>query len=108
GILQDLNKEEEFFQKFEENGIPYQIPLRNITPALSTVVYKVNAPFPEWNPDGHKKFFEKKQNQTVFAVHQEKDILVVISKNESSVRWGIIDDLINSVYDLFIIYYNRD
>lgn len=108
GILKDLNKEEEFFQKFDEEGLPYQIPLRNITPALSTVVYQVNSYLPEWNPDEHKKFFEKKHSQSVHAVHQEKDILIIISKNNSTVRWGIIDDLINNIYDLYIIYFNRD
>ncbi|MDQ6471401.1 DEAD/DEAH box helicase family protein [Flavobacterium sp. LHD-80] len=108
GILKNLNKEEEFFQKFDEEEIPYQIPLRNITPALSTVVYKVNAYNPEWKPDNHKKFFDKKNSHTVYAVHQEKDLLIIISKNNSSVRWGIIDDLINNIYDLHIIYFNRD
>ncbi|WP_426276196.1 DEAD/DEAH box helicase [Chryseobacterium sp. S-02] len=108
GILAELNKEEDFFQKFDEEGIPYQIPLRNITPALSTVVYKVNDLEPKWNPDLYKKFFEKKNNQSVHATHQEKDLLIIIGRNNSSVRWGIIDDLINNVYDLYIIYFNRE
>lgn len=108
GILKNLNKEEEFFQKFNEEEIPYQIPLRNITPALSTVVYKVNEFNPKWNPDNHKKFFDKKNSHTVYAAHQEKDLLIIISKNNSTVRWGIIDDLINNIYDLHIIYFNRE
>ena len=107
GILKDLNKEEEFFQKFNDDGVPYQIPLRNITPALSTVVYKVGVYNPEWNPDNHKGYFEKNNNQTVFAVHQEKDLLIIISRNNSTVRWGVIDDLINNIFDLHIIYFNR-
>lgn len=108
GILKDLNKEEEFFQKFEEEGLPYQIPLRNITPALSTVVYKVNSFSPEWEPEEHKIFFEKKKSQTVFATHQEKDLLVIISRSNSKVRWGVIDDLINNIFDLYIVYFNRE
>ncbi|MEH6658032.1 DEAD/DEAH box helicase [Leeuwenhoekiella marinoflava] len=107
-ILNDLNSEEVFFQKFDEDEIPYKIPLRNIAPALSTVVYKVHNKNPDWNPENHKAYFENKKHQTVFATHREKDLLVVISKSDSTVRWGKIDDLINTNYDLFIIYFNKE
>lgn len=107
-ILNELNNEETFFQKFDEDEIPYKIPLRNIAPALSTVVYKVNSISPAWNPENHKSFFEKRKEQSVFATHQEKNLLVIISKSDSTVRWGKIDDLINVNYDLFIVYYNEE
>ncbi|GET25511.1 DEAD/DEAH box helicase [Prolixibacter sp. NT017] len=106
GNVEDLNKEETFFQKFIENEIPYKIPLRNITPALSTVVYQVNYTSPSWRPERHKEFFEKKKSQSVFALHEEKNLLVIISRSQTSVKWGIIDDLINNIYDLFIVYFN--
>jgi len=106
GIVEDLNKEETFFQKFVENEIPYKIPLRNITPALSTVVYQVNYNNPLWRLERHKEFFEKKKSQSVFAIHEEKNLLVIISRSQTTVKWGIIDDLINNIYDLFIVYFN--
>ncbi|RIJ45494.1 restriction endonuclease subunit R [Maribellus luteus] len=106
GIAENLNKEESFFQKFVEDEIPYKIPLRNITPALSTVVYKVNSSNPLWRPEKHKDFFEKRKTQSVFAVHEEKNLIVIISRSQTTVKWGVIDDLINNVYELFIVYYN--
>ncbi|MBJ6368578.1 DEAD/DEAH box helicase [Snuella sedimenti] len=107
-ILSDLNKEEAFFQKFDEDEIPYKIPLRNIAPALSTVVYQINSLSPKWKPENHKDFFESRKQQSVFATHQEKNLIVIITKSDSTVRWGKIDDLININYDLFIIYYNEE
>ncbi len=107
-ILSDLNNEESFFQKFDEDEIPYKIPLRNIAPALSTVVYQINGLSPNWRPENHKGFFENRKQHSVFATHQEKNLIVIITKSDSTVRWGKIDDLINVNYDLFIIYYNEE
>ena len=108
GIVENLNKEETFFQKFVEDEIPYKIPLRNITPALSTVVYRVNNINPVWKPEKHKEFFEKRKSQSVFATHQERNLLIIISRSQTTVKWGIIDDLINNIYDLFIVYFNPE
>lgn len=107
-IISDIIEEESFFKNFSDIPIPDKIPLRNITPAMSTVVYRLYDPYITWTPEKHIKYFDSKKYETTIVEHQEKKLIVIISKTKSSVQWGKIDDLINIEYDLYIAYLNEE
>lgn len=108
GIISDILREEIFFKDFADIPIPEKIPLRNITPAMSTVVYKLYDPLISWHPEEYVKYFDSKKYDTVVVEHQEKKLIVIISKAKSYVSWGKIDDLVNIEHDLFIAYLNQE
>lgn len=105
-LIGDVLEEENFFKNFSDAEIPSKIPLRNITPAMSTVVFKLYDSEIVWQPENYKSFFDETRYETVSVEHQEEKLLVVISKKVEPVRWGKIDDLLNCEYDLYIFYLN--
>lgn len=65
GIISDILREEVFFKDFSDIPIPEKIPFRNITPAMSTVVYKLYDLLISWYPEEYIKYFDSKKYDTV-------------------------------------------
>lgn len=105
-IIESVVKEENFFKNFADVPIPDKIPLRNITPAMSTVVYKIYDTTISWQPEKYISYFKNKIFETVPVVHKEKHLQVIIVKRTEGVKWGKIKDLINNEYELYIAYLN--
>jgi len=107
-VIQGIVEEENFFKNFSEVEIPNKIPFRNITPAMSTVVFKLYDSNIKWTPDNHSKYFPESTYETVTVEHEEEDLQIIIAKKTKPVDWGRIDDLVNCEYDLYLIYLNRE
>jgi superfamily II DNA or RNA helicase len=107
-VIQGVIDEEDFFKNFSDVEIPNKIPLRNITPAMSTVVFKLFDSGIKWNPENHSKYFNEYSYETVTVEHNERNLLVIIAKKTSPVDWGKIEDLVNCDYELYIIYLNPE
>jgi superfamily II DNA or RNA helicase len=107
-IIGSVKEEQDFFQNFSDAEIPAKIPLRNITPAMSTVVFRLFDDEIEWEPQNYRSCFNDEKYETVSVEHEEKNLLVIVAKKVDPVKWGKIDDLLNCQYDLYIIYLNED
>lgn len=107
-VIGSVKEEQDFFQNFADVEIPGKIPLRNLTPAMSTVVFRVFDNNVRWNPDNYLSYFNEEKYETVSVDHEEKNLLVVIAKKVDTVKWGKIDDLLNCEYDLYIVYLNPE
>lgn len=107
-IIGNIIKEESFFKNFSDVPIPYKIPIRNITPAMSTVVFKLYDSNVLWHPEKYIDYFKNKKYETVAVEHNEKNLQVIIARNTEKVPWGKIDDLINTEYELYIAYLNPE
>jgi superfamily II DNA or RNA helicase len=107
-IIENIVKEESFFKNFADVPIPYKIPIRNITPAMSTVVFKLYDSNVSWHPEKYIDYFKNKKYETVAVEHNKKNLQIIIARNTEKVPWGKIDDLINTEYDLYIAYLNPE
>ena len=107
-IIGSIVKEESFFKNFSDVPIPHKIPLRNIMPAMSTVVFKLYDSNVFWHPEKYIDYFKNKKYETVAVEHTKKNLQVIIARNTEKVAWGKIDDLINTEYDLYIAYLNPE
>jgi superfamily II DNA or RNA helicase len=105
-IIGNIIKNENFFKNFSDVPLPYKIPLRNITPAMSTVVFKLYDNEIYWQPEKYTTYFNNKTYETVAVKHNVKNLLVIIARNTDKVQWGKIDDLLNTEYELYIAYLN--
>ena len=110
-IISDENTREqeslyEFMQGF--NKFPNEIQLQNITPALSTVVYKTDTD--TWYPNNFEKGIAGIDNfdQVYSDINSEKRTLVVVTGNKVSVKWGDIKDIYQLEWTLYIVYWNQD
>lgn len=107
-IIGNILEEESFFKNFSDVPIPYKIPIRNIMPAMSTVVFKLYDNNVIWRPDNYIEYFKNKKYETVAVEHKVKNLQVIIARSTEKVAWGKIDDLINTEYDLYIAYLNPE
>ena len=107
-IIGNIMKDENFFKNFSDVPIPYKIPLRNITPAMSSVVFKLYDNTISWRPAKYTTYFNNKKYETVSVEHNEKNLLVIIARNTDRVQWGKIEDLLNTEYELYIAYLNPE
>jgi len=96
----------EFINGF--NKFPNEIQLQNIKPALSTVVYQTNTK--DWFPKNFKKGIPGIENfdQVFSDINTEERILVVVTGNRNSVKWGKIENLFELTWTLSIIYWNQE
>jgi len=107
-IIGNVIEDENFFKNFSDVPLPYKIPLRNITPAMSTVVFKLYDSVISWQPEKYKTNFNDKTYETVSVEHNVKHLQVIIARNTDKVIWGKIDDLLNTEYELYIAYLNPE
>ncbi|MBO9592404.1 MAG: DEAD/DEAH box helicase family protein [Niabella sp.] len=107
-IMGAVKKEQDFFQNFSDVEISAKIPLRNITPAMSTVVFKLYDTEIQWTPENYVACFTNEKYETVSVEHEEENLLVIIAKKTDTVKWGQIEDLLTCEYDLYILYLNLE
>lgn len=107
-IIGNIVKEENFFKNFSDVPIPYKIPIRNIMPAMSTVVFKLYDSNVLWHPEKYIEYFKNKKYETIAVEHNKKNLQIIIARSTEKVPWGKIDDLINTEYDLYIAYLNPE
>jgi len=81
-----------------------EISLQNIYPKLSTVVYQTDSDAP--NLSSFKEFAENKYDYV--NINPKNNLIVLIKKNESRVLWGNIKELVNTNFDLTLIFFDRD
>jgi superfamily II DNA or RNA helicase len=107
-IIGNIIEDESFFKNFSDVPLPHKIPLRNITPAMSTVVFKLYDSVVSWRPEQYITYFNDKKYETVAVEHNVKHLQVIIARNTDKVTWGKIDDLMNTEYELYIAYLNPE
>ncbi len=88
-----------------EGNLHNRISLWNLTPALSTQVYRTLCK--EWLPLRFADAFPKHASLW-HAVSSDRHVLVVVAQQEFTVQWGRYENLQEIVYDLLIAYWDHD
>lgn len=96
----------EFLRGF--TNFPEDIPLQNIRPALSTVIYQTRCAM--WNP---KNFMEGLQKTDVYEqiyhdINSEKNVLVIVTGRKIPIDWAQVKDIFNLEWELQILYWDQD
>ena len=100
--IEDEIIQNDFFKRFDKGEI--NLALNNIRPKTSTVIYKTNTA--NWYPKKYKEGFGKDAN-IASIINDADKVLLVIQKNVTKIDWGIIKDIENVNYDLFIAYFDE-
>jgi len=96
----------EFLKGF--TNFPEEIPLQNIRPALSVVIYKTLCA--TWNPENIIKGLEKTRSfdQIYHDYNAEKNVLVVVTGRRIPVDWGQLKEIYNMEWELLILYWDQN
>lgn len=109
-ISEENTREQESLYEFMQgfNKFPDEVQLQNITPALSTVVYKTDTDI--WYPNNFEKGIAGIDNfdQVYSDINSEKRTLVIVTGNKVSVKWGNLKDIYRLEWTLYIVYWNQD
>lgn len=94
----DLNNYVLSFKGMEESKVPFQ----NITPALSTIAYRVGK---TWRPRFWMDFFPEDQFTYRYgSTNEASDTLVIILGSIENVAWGNVNTIQNLTWNIVIVH----
>lgn len=95
----------EFISGF--TNIPEEIPVQNITAALSTVIYKTNCT--NWQPNNFEVGLDDTGTieQLYHDVNHEKNVLIVIIGRKTLIDWAQVKDIYNLDWELLVLHWDQ-
>ena len=95
-----------FISDFEE--FPDIIPLQNLRPAMSTVIYKTSSQ--DWNPKKYEQGFSSLNSyeRIIPSINQQKRTLVIVTAKKVPVDWAGTKEIFNWDWELYLLYWDKD
>ena len=85
------------------------VSIRNLSPAASTVVYDTrNLAGWSWQPMRIEEAFDPENVVGSAHVNQRAQIVFVVVRNRTEVKWGRIGHLLDVTHELYIAYLNEE
>jgi len=109
-ILRDLSREataehsanQEFLEGFAvEKKL---IATQNLTPKMSTVVYRTNCR--KWTPHKLVDAVAKEDLLSGPAINAAKNVAFIVTRELSEIEWGSVRQFINTSYELYVLYWD--
>lgn len=102
-----IEKEIEFsefidgFKKIEDSNVPIQ----NIKPAFSTVVFKNQTE--TWSPRNFKEGLTSVDSYEYlfYDINSDENVLLIITGKTQEIDWGISKDIQDIIWDVFIVFW---
>lgn len=90
----------EFLKKFTP---PLDVmPLQNVYPRMSTVTFDIGTA--TWNAERIITALTA-ENRSTITVNRDDQVVLFIQRNDAKVRWGDTRELIDTTWDLYVIYW---
>lgn len=93
----------EFLAAFQ--GGPIDIPLQNIFPKMSTVVYRTGCT--QWKPENYVSAFRESLLDREPAINARDRVLVFVTRVLDRVPWGDIRGIHNVTWDLYVVHWDQ-
>ena len=95
--------EQKFREEFSKNTDLLKLDLQ---PKTSTQVYEVSEE--DWLPIKLQQFINKKSEISAHTINDNQDLIVIITKDHSSVAWSRSKELLNKEWNLYVFYYVKE
>lgn len=82
-----------------------KLNLRNITPAMSTVVYKTKNK--SWKPQNFRNALADQVEILPPEINHERSVLVFAVKRREPVKWGKFKEIMDLFWDLYVVYWDK-
>lgn len=95
----------EFAEGFRD--FPEEIPLQNLYPATSTVVYRTHCE--EWRPENFEKGLRgiSGYDKMRHGINQAQKTLVIVTAKKIQVDWIRVNDVFNWDWELYIVHWDQ-
>ena len=96
----------EFLGGFQE--LPDEITLRNVRPAMSTVVYQTHCT--DWTPENFGQGINAfgALDKVYHTINPQENTLVIVTTRRVSVDWAQIDEIHNWDWQLYVLHWDQD
>lgn len=98
-------KREAFARGFE-GGVPADIPMQNLRPKMSAVMYRGRSE--EWYPERAADVFSAQDTLGGPFVNVGDHTIVAVTVSRLAVDWGLVRDIYDTIYDLHLVYWNAN
>ncbi len=86
--------------------VPDKIPIRNLRPKMSTVVYRTRCR--KWEPMAYERVIPERRRYTKLpTIHEQLNVMAFVTQEHEWVQWGSVRDVRNSTYDLYVLHWDR-
>lgn len=95
----------EFLGGFQE--LPDEITLRNVRPAMSTVVYHTKCT--DWTPENFEEGLSgfDSLDKVYHTLNPQENTLIIVTTRRVSVDWAQIDEIYNWDWQLYVLHWDR-
>lgn len=104
-VIQDQIDLREFLEGFGD--FPEDIPLQNLRPALSTVIYRTRCD--EWSPEKIESAIKGRTGleRLHYDINLRQNVLVLVTARKVPIDWADLEELYHWQWDLFILYWDE-
>lgn len=88
----------------EAGTLHTHLSLWNLRPALSTQIFRTDCA--DWHPLNYASVLPKGA-ESWHAFSEDENVLVAVTSREERVSWGNYQDILNSIYDLLILKWDK-
>lgn len=93
----------EFIEGFKR--FPNELPLQNIRPAMSTVIYRTGD---SWKPEDWKEGFKsRKFEKEIVDINKNENTLVLVTATKAKVEWAQVKDIYDWFWDVYILFWDK-
>lgn len=83
---------------------PTDIPLQNILPKMSTVVYRTRCA--DWRPDEVRDVVNETRLHHGPTINQGQNVMLFVTREREPVSWGFVRGIYNTVWDLYLLHWD--
>lgn len=94
----------EFLAGFD--GALAEIPLQNVFPKMSTVVYRTGRD--DWAPEGVREVVGEARLYTGPTLNRGRNVMLFVTRELEPVPWGDIRDVQNTIWDLYLLFWDQE
>lgn len=90
------------------DNFPDRIPLQNLQPALSSVIYKTTCQ--EWTPENFEKGLSgaSSLDRLIHDVNHHKNTLVIVTGKKTPIGWAQIRDIHDWTWELYVLFWDKE
>lgn len=104
GETEQQQRRHEFLTEFSE--LPQEIPLQNVFPKMSTVVYKTKCA--TWQPEKITELIGEDRLYSGPITNQIKNVSLFFTREVEPVPWGNVKSLQNLFWDLYLLHWDPE
>lgn len=89
------------------SDFPDSIPLQNLKPAMSTVIYRTRCE--NWNPENFKEGLKSigKLEKLIPAINNTTNTLVLVTAKKVPIKWAKLKDIYNWDWELYVVFWDK-